>query len=154
LLHDSLQVARRCQDKVDRRDRAIVEMRRRYLIAGVAGVAALYYGWWLFWSGDNFRRHSDNAANRQAILQIHSGVAVGADRETVLQAFWSSRTHDLRLDVDNPDRWLVSMPGEFGASDWTLIVEFHVGKVSALRVRTADGPRPQNGPADKGTPDA
>jgi hypothetical protein len=127
-------------------------VKRSYLIAGVAFVVALYYGWWIFWSGDNFRRHSANAPNRQAILQLYSGVAVGADRETVLQEYWSRRTHDLRLDVDNPDRWLVSMPGEFGASDWTLIVEFHAGKVSALRVRTADGPRPQDGPTDKGMP--
>jgi hypothetical protein len=104
-------------------------------------------------SGDNFQRHSADAPNRQAILQRYSGVAVGADRETVLEEYWSRRTHDLRLDVDNPDRWLVSMPGEFGASDWTLIVEFHAGKVSALRVRAADGPRPQDGPTDKRLPD-
>ena len=56
-------------------------MRRSRLTAAVVLVVALYYGWSIFLSGDVFRRHSSNAGNREAIVQLYSGVPVGADRE-------------------------------------------------------------------------
>jgi len=131
-----------------------VGAKRSFLLGAAVLAIAGYYSWWIFWSGDNFYRHSANAVNREAVLRVHGALRVDADRADVLQQYWSHRTQDLRLHVDTPARWVVSMPSEFGASDWTLIVEFRDGKVSAIRVRTADGPRPPEGPPDKGAPDA
>jgi hypothetical protein len=76
-------------------------------------------------SGLNWISCTDPSASRDSgglrTRRVHflSEVAVGTDRETVLEEYWSRRTHDLRLDVCNPDRLFVSMPAEFGASDWT-----------------------------------
>ena len=127
-----------------------MQPKRSYLVSGVLVVVAAYYSWWIFWSGDNFHRHSANAGNREAILRLHSAIRIGDDRQTVLKAYWSQRTEDLRLQVDMPAQWVVAMPSEFGATDWTLIVEFRDDKVSAVRMRTADGPPPTGGPSDKG----
>ena len=126
--------------------------KRSFLIVAVVLTVAAYYAWWIFLSGDNFRRHSANAGNRQALVRLHAALDVGADREKVLNEYWSLRTTELRLRVDAADRWIVSMPYEFGARDWTLIVEFREGRVSAVRVRTSDGPAPTNGPPDKAAP--
>jgi hypothetical protein len=127
-----------------------LQPKRSSLIIGVLLIVAAYYSWWIFGSGDIFYRHSANAANREAILRLYSTIRVGDDREAVLKAYWSQRTEDLRLHVDVPASWVVAMPGEFGATDWTLVVEFRNDKVSAVRMRTADGPRPTGGPPDKG----
>lgn len=116
---------------------------------GLVIAAAAYYSWWIFWSGDNFQTHSANASNREAIVRLQTRLRIGADHEAVLQEYWSNRTQELRLHADNPEAWLISMPVEFGASDWTLIVEFHGGRVSAVRVRSSDGPRPREAPGDK-----
>jgi hypothetical protein len=113
-------------------------------------VIVAYYGWAVFRSGDVFQPHAANAANREALVRIYSRISVGAPHEVVLQEYWSNRTSDLRLRADSSERWAVSMPSEFGASDWLLIVEFSAGKVRAVRVRTSDGPRPREAPPDKG----
>jgi hypothetical protein len=127
---------------------------RSYLVRAIVLVVAAYYGWWVFLSGDVFFRHSANAGNRDAVLRVHSALPIGADYGAVLKHYWSHRTQNLRLYVDTADLWVISMPSEFGASDWTLIVRFRDGKVTAVRVRTSDGPRPTDGPPDKGPPDA
>jgi hypothetical protein len=41
------------------------------------------------------------------------------------------------------------MPIEFGASDWKLLLDFRDDKVVRVRLLTADGPPPENGPPDK-----
>jgi hypothetical protein len=52
--------------------------------------------------------------------------------------------------------WLASAPYEFGAQSWVLVIEFQAERVSALRVRTHDGfkdsQRPAEAPADKVDP--
>jgi hypothetical protein len=127
-----------------------LKRRQSYITGAVIIAVVAYYSWWMFWSGDNFRLHSANAGNRAGILRLYLAVGLGDDPGKVLQTYWSLRTEDLRLDVDSPGRWSVTMPGEFGASDWTLVLEFRDGRVSAVRVRTADGPQPSEAPRDKG----
>jgi hypothetical protein len=131
-----------------------LKTKRFYLIAALVLMVAAYYSWWIFSSGDNFRTHSTNALNRAAIVRLHGVLSIGAARSKVLDEYWSHRTPDLRLQVDARDRWVESMPAEFGATDWTLIVQFRDSVVSAVRVRTADGLRPAEGPPDKEGPDA
>jgi hypothetical protein len=128
--------------------------KRPAVVSALVVAIAAYCVWWFFWSGDGFHRHSTNADNRAAVMRLHAALRVGDDFEKVLNEYWSQRTEELRLHVEARDQWFVSMPGEFGASDWTLVVKYHDGKVSAIRVRTADGPGPTDGPADKGSPDA
>ena len=109
--------------------------KRTVVVTTVVLFAVAYYSWWLFWSGDNFHRHSANADNRAAILRLHSALQVGDPFDKVLTEYWSQGTEELRLHLDARDRWLISMPSEFGANDWTLVLEYLNGRVSAIRIR-------------------
>jgi hypothetical protein len=129
-----------------------VKIKRSHaVILVVVVLAAAYYGWWFFASGDMFHSSKRNAPNRAALLQVYETIGVGASHSEVLSAYWQHRTGDLRLFADKPAEWVVAMPLEFGASDWKLVVEFQDGRVSAVRVRTSDGPPPKDGPKDKQT---
>ena len=102
-----------------------------------------------FWFTEVFRTHKSNEPHRTALLQIQDAVALGASHADVLAAYWKHRTDSLRLFADRPTGWVITMPLEFGASDWKLLIEFQDGRVTAVRVRTADGPPPKDGPKDK-----
>jgi hypothetical protein len=107
------------------------------------------YWWWIFRSGDNFRTHASNAANRAALTQLYTEIRLGNGYEDVLRTYWSRRTPELRLDAGDPAAWRVAMPGEFGATDWNLVLEFRDGRVTRVAVRTSDGPAPKDAPAEK-----
>jgi hypothetical protein len=127
-----------------------VKFKRSHAIISVIGVlVAVYYGWWFFVSGDVFHSSKRNAPNRAALLRVYEAVNVGASHPEVLAAYWQHRTDELRLHAESPTTWGIRMPMEFGASDWNLFIEFHEGGVSAIRVRTSDGPPPKDGPKDK-----
>ena len=64
-----------------------MQPKRSYLVSGILVVVVAYYCWWIFWSGDNFYRHLANAANRDAIVRLHSTIRIGDDRQTVLKAY-------------------------------------------------------------------
>lgn len=102
-----------------------------------------------FWFTEVFRTHKSNEPHRAALVQIQDAVALGASHADVLAAYWRHRTDSLRLFADRPTDWVISMPLEFGASDWKLLIEFENGRVTTVRVRTADGPPPKDGPKDK-----
>ena len=102
-----------------------------------------------FWFTEVFRLHRHNESNRAALLRIHESIPLGAPYSDTLAAYWHHRTDDLRLSAESPTSWIVRMPLEFGASDWNLRLEFHDGRVTAIQVRTSDGPPPTDGPADK-----
>jgi hypothetical protein len=102
-----------------------------------------------FWFREVFRTRKSNEPNRTALLQIRDAVSIGASHADVLTAYWQHRTDELRLSAERPVGWSVRMPLEFGASDWMLLIEFTDGRVSAVRIRTSDGPPPEDGPKDK-----
>lgn len=102
-----------------------------------------------FWLTEVFHNHKSNEPNRAALLQVRDAIAVGASHADVLAAYWQHRTEALKLVADGPAEWIITMPLEFGASDWTLRIEFRDGRVTAVRVRTSDGPPPEDGPRDK-----
>jgi hypothetical protein len=124
-------------------------MKNRKLIFSLVGFLVLaYYSWLIFGSGDWFFPHSKNASNRAAMIKIRDEIHLGDGYENVLRSYWLYAPKDLRLDTGSPKTWTVSMPHEFSAGDWVLWVEFADGKVSAVRVRTSDGPAPSDAPAD------
>ena len=131
-----------------------MKVKRAYFeLALLSGIAA-YFAWFVFWSGDSLMPHSANADNRSAIIRLHAALNVGDDRDGVLEKYWSHRTRNLQLHAELAEHWCISMPLEFGATDWTLILEFRKGRVSAIRVRTSDSPhrtglRPKDAPPDK-----
>ena len=94
----------------------------------------------------SFNTHTRNEANRQALLRIRDELSIGDSPDDVLRAYSRFRTDELSL-VKGPN-WCIEMPTEFGATDWNLIIEYRENGVSAVRVRTSDGPPPSDGPTD------
>ncbi|MEK7706740.1 MAG: hypothetical protein AAB380_01935, partial [Verrucomicrobiota bacterium] len=116
-----------------------VKFKRSHVILSlVVTLAAAYYGWWLFLSGDNFYTSKRNEPNRAALLQLYEAIEIGESYTEVLSAYWQYRRDELRLFAERSTEWIIKMPFELGATDWTLFVEFQDGRVSAVRVRTSD----------------
>ena len=105
--------------------------------------------WVTFRSGDVFFTHTQNAPNRTALLQLRDAIDLGASYSEVLAAYWRLRTIYLRLGVEDPATWVVSTPLEFLVTNWEMFIEFRDGKVTAVRIRTAKGNPPKDGPTDK-----
>ncbi len=89
-----------------------------------------------------------NEPNRNALLELYGLVKLGDTYEAVLNAYWKTRTDELRIDVDSPDFWYVCMPGELGATDWILNFDFKEKKVSSIKFRSSDGDKPKNKPKE------
>lgn len=119
-------------------------------MAFIAAFVLAYYAWLIFGSGDWFHTHGGNASNRAAIFRIREELRVGDDYEKVLRIYWQYAADELRLYSGCPQTWTVSMPPELGASQWVLFLDFSDGKVSAIKVRTSEGPPPSDGPEDVG----
>jgi hypothetical protein len=119
------------------------------IIAIVIICVAIYYGWWIFLSGDNLYTASRNAPNREALRKIHQMIDLEMSYEDVLHVYWKESLRDLRLYAESPESWYISTPLEFSATNWDLNIDFTDEQVSALRIRILDGAVPQDGPQDK-----
>ena len=92
--------------------------------------------------------------NRGQVLALYEEVQPGMTKQQVQQVIDSGEYPNLRfrrVDQVDDDRWYGSTPLEFDATNWVLCIEFTAGRVSALRIRTADGDwdHPPEAPADK-----
>lgn len=126
-----------------------VKLKRSHIITAL--VLVVFGVVWArgFWFNEVFHSHKSNVPNRKALLEIRERIGIGASQAEVLSAYWQHRTDVLRLFADRPTDWIITMPLEFGASDWNMRIEFKDGRVTAVRVRTSDGPQPKDGPMDK-----
>jgi hypothetical protein len=120
------------------------------LLAGLMLLIAVYFLWWIFYTPDFVTWHSMNAPARASLIQLQQDIKVGDSYESVLKTYWQHSLHSLVLEPRRRDLWSVSMPHEIFATDWVMYIEFVDGKVSAVRVRSSDGPRPAAAPEDKG----
>ena len=105
--------------------------------------------WFFLFSGRVFHSDASNASNRDALVKLHGAIEVGSSTDEVRELFQRYATAQLRLHDERPDGWVIRMPMEFGASDWKLLLDFRDGKAVGVRLRTADGPPPADGPQDK-----
>jgi hypothetical protein len=124
--------------------------KQKHVLRLVGFLLVAYYSWLIFGSGDWFFTLGRNTPNRAALLEIREGIHIGDGYESALRSYWQHAAKDLNLYADSPKTWAVSMPFEIGATDWVLYVDFSDGKVSAMRVRTSNGPPPNEAPADVG----
>lgn len=113
--------------------------RKNLAYAAVAAGIAGCLGYWLFYSGDIFATHALNEHNRVALVRIASKVHPGDRYEAVLASFWQNATPQLTIDARSKDTWIVKMPLEFGANDWTLVISFDGGIVTKAEARTSNG---------------
>ncbi len=92
------------------------------------------------------QRH--NEANRQALLKIRDTIQIGDSLQRVLDVYQQNKAQ-LKLNTAAPNHVYIETPLKFGANNWILHIEMNNSKVTAIQVRTADGPLPTNGPKDK-----
>lgn len=123
-----------------------------YIIFAV--VLAIILGWVgmlgrLFWFEDVYATHGKNQVNRDAMTALHEKIEAGDDWQQVFSKYYATRSDGLSLHCDSESFWLVTMPMEFSAHDWRLEITFTNGRASHVRVRTTDGPKPENSPPDK-----
>ena len=110
--------------------------------------------WFFLFSGRVFHSHTSNAPNRTALLQLHQAVQLGSSASEVRDLFHRYATPQLRLHDERSTDWVIRMPMEFGASDWSLLLDFQDGRVVQVRLLTTDGLPPKDGPPNKKKPDA
>lgn len=123
---------------------------QRLVIGIVVVLITAYYCWLIFCSGDFFSSHARNTLNRAAILKMRDELRIGDSYEKVLRSYWQHASSDLQLYAGSPKSWSVSMPPQVGAREWVLRLDFTNGRLSALKVRTVDGPHPSDAPEDIG----
>ena len=125
-----------------------------YLGLAALTLIGLYYSWLILVSGDFFALHSQNASDRQALLEIREKIKIGNSYEQVLQDYWSNSHHTrLNISTGSPDGWAISMHPEVFSNDWRMYINFRNGKVIGYRIRTSDGPHPGDVPEDIGEND-
>lgn len=132
-----------------------MKLSRSLIRDGVILLAVLGFFFWLFFfSGHFFHSHTSNAPNRAALVQLHQAIQLDSSASEVRELFQRYATPQLRLHDERVADWLIRMPMEFGASDWKLLLDFRDDRVIRVRLLTADGPPPKDGPPDKQKPDA
>ncbi len=132
-----------------------MKLSRSSIREGVIVLAVLgFFLWLFFFSGRFFHSHTSNTPNRAALVQLHQAIQLDSSASEVRELFQRYATPQLRLRDEWAADWLIRMPMEFGASDWKLLLDFRDGRVVRVRLLTADGPPPKDGPPDKQKPDA
>jgi len=93
-------------------------------------------------------QHHMNKDNREAMLEIFEKSNVGMGFDEFLRIYVDNKSYYLKINKDE-DEYRISMPLEFGASDWVLIANTKDNKITELKIRTLDGPKPSKSPKDK-----
>ncbi len=89
-----------------------------------------------------------NKDNRDAMLTIYNKSSIGMSTEEFLRIFLENKSFNLNINKYS-DEYTISMPVEFGAEDWLMFVYTKDNKITELKIRTLDGPKPDDGPEDK-----
>ena len=91
--------------------------------------------------------------NQHELTGLHEAIALGSTDQDVRATIAEPSFRHLTLYVENlpQDEWWVHTPLEFGAGNWILGLQFKDRRLSATRVRVADGDfHPSEAPPDRG----
>jgi hypothetical protein len=114
---------------------------------GIAVAVAFDPEFWKNQLGWNHQR------NHEELLALHGELTLGLSQREVLTIVKSAHFPHLqvpRADLSS-EEWWISTPLEFGAKNWTLSLQFADGRLSATRIRMADGDfHPSGAPTDQG----
>lgn len=120
-----------------------------FLAFAAACVGIGYFGWSAF-----FKSRMLNSSSKTAFAEIHRRIQLGDSAAGVQAVVNELKTGGIALRTNVfLDTWEVSMPWEFGATDWALFIQYGPEQtVSAVALRTSDGlhSKPKNSPSDKG----
>jgi hypothetical protein len=123
-----------------------------YNVIGLVCIAGVLTGIVLTWDHHKSRFRFNSERNRAELIQLHDQFALGMSAEDATKVVERYRSSHLRMFLDRGSEWYIITPSEIGASNWDLRVQFVDGRISATRVRTADGDsyRPPGAPPDRG----
>ena len=129
--------------------------KKSLIIGTILNLVVLYYLWLLLFSGDFLATHSQNAKNREILLEIRDSIQIEDDYENVLQKYWSNteKCNGLKINTNRANSWSISMPLELFTTNWGFFINFQNGKVSGYGIRNADGLKPKDAPEDVGKTD-
>jgi hypothetical protein len=91
--------------------------------------------------------------NQHELMSLHEAITLGSTHQDVRATIAQPSFRHLQLYVENlpANEWWVHTPLEFGAGNWILGLQFEDGRLSATRVRVADGDfHPSGAPPDRG----
>lgn len=105
-------------------------------------------GVWIrgFWFTEVFTTHAKNQGNRDALKALHASIKIGDSHINVLTEFWDLPVHDLMLNVNSPDVWSITMPSEFTAAHWIMVLRFADSHLIDVETRSAEGTLPADAP--------
>jgi hypothetical protein len=90
---------------------------------------------------------------RGEVRALYDTLQLDMSKEQVQRAMDTAKYPHLKFRQVEDAVWFASAPYEFGAQNWVLLIEFQGERVSALRVRTDDGfkdfQRPAEAPPDR-----
>ena len=79
-----------------------------------------------------------NRASHIALAAIMQDLTPGDSQTRVREVYAARRIDRLMLLESSPESWSIGMPGEFGASDWILYLDFEAQKLIRLRMRNSN----------------
>ena len=97
----------------------------------------------------SFPSHESNKQNREALIRIFNKLDLGNTEQSVRNIYNEHKTNDLGLSTDDRGEWCISMPYEFGSTDWRIYLTFEKSHLTKAMIRTMDGPKPNGSPDDK-----
>ncbi len=97
-----------------------------------------------------FKARIANEKNKIALTKIHNSLKIGSNSEKIIESFKMYQTGELEISTDSVNT-SISMPYEFGATDWVLFCKTENGTIKSVKMRTSDGMEhfPKEAPNDK-----
>lgn len=97
-----------------------------------------------------FKNRKTNLVNKTALITIMENIKLGDSRAKVEEVFNRHKTKTLQLKKLESE-WLITMPYEFGATDWILWIGFDRDRAKSLKIRLSDSKdmKPKESPSDK-----
>lgn len=87
--------------------------------------------------------------SRKNIINMYNEINLGDSREHIENLLQSIIPANFKI-YKRGDSWVVKSPGELGASEWIVVINFDKDQVDSTRIRIADGNfHPKCAPIDK-----
>jgi len=92
-----------------------------------------------------------NATHKQALFLMVQELSVDDPKVRFNEIYEKYKTNKLKLNKITATQWLITIPPEFGATDWQLWIDFDNDKIKELKIRLSDSRNmhPYDAPPDK-----
>ena len=99
-----------------------------------------------FWFTEVFTTHAKNEGNREVLNSLDASIEIGDSHINVLNKYWNLPEHGMRIYVNSPEEWSITMPREIAATNWIMVLRFADSRLSEVEIRNAEGSFPADAP--------